>query len=481
MFIDNVTYDLIIVLINSKTHLTVKVLSEKIGKSRRIVYYVMEKLNIELKKNNIVPIINEARVGVLLNLAQKALLKNLIKDVDYILSSDERKLAMSLYISTYPKKHTVESLVDTFLVTKNTIIFDINEIKKDVKKFNKNLNIHSGRKGGYILVGEELVEIQYVYFVLKQIFNSKNSKFIQFILKLYENVSVIFTDYFITELVDKILDFEEKLGKKIAPKELDNFIFSFPYLYLFAIQTSKPNFSQNLEKLKKRLEYKLLQGLFINLNLEYNEKILTLFTLILLCTGKTLDVHSASKDYTEQINLANKLFSEFDSGIDKTLHSKDEIINDIVMYLKVVAIRNEYNIISEDVDFEIVKKNYSEIYNKIKKVVLVEKVNLTCENMALITMIFARAQKIEKVNLLLVTDEGSITKNLIKSRLISNIRNIEVNTIRKSKLNDTDLSKVDLIVSTEDLEIRKETIIINPLITNDDLINIFKYIINKDC
>lgn len=249
MFIDNVTYDLITVFVNSKKHLTVKVLSEKIGKSRRIVYYVIEKLNIELGKNNIEPIINKARVGILLNADQKGFLKNLIKDVDYILSSDERKLAMSLYISTYPKKHTVESLVDTFLVTKNTIIFDINEIKKDVKKFNKNLNIHSGRKGGYILVGEELVEIQYVYSVLKQIFNSKNSKFIQFILKLYENVSVIFTDYFITELVDKILDFEEKLGKKIAPKELNNFIFSFPYLYLFAIQTSKPNFSENLEKL----------------------------------------------------------------------------------------------------------------------------------------------------------------------------------------------------------------------------------------
>ena len=456
MFIDNVTYDLITVFVNSKKHLTVKVLSEKIGKSRRIVYYVIEKLNIELGKNNIEPIINKARVGILLNADQKGFLKNLIKDVDYILSSDERKLAMSLYISTYPKKHTVESLVDTFLVTKNTIIFDINEIKKDVKKFNKNLNIHSGRKGGYILVGEELVEIQYVYSVLKQIFNSKNSKFIQFILKLYENVSVIFTDYFITELVDKILDFEEKLGKKIAPKELNNFIFSFPYLYLFAIQTSKPNFSENLEKLKSRLEYRLLQGLFINLNLEYNEKILTLFTLILLCTGKTIDVHSASKDYTEQINLANKLFSEFEQDIDKQLYSKTDLINDIVMYLKVVAIRNEYNIVSEDVDVEIVKKNYLYIYSKIKKVVSAENANLTRENIALITMIFARAKKIQKFNLLLVTDEGSITRNLIKSRLLSNIRNLEVYTIRKSKLSDIDLSKIDLIVSTEHLEIKRE-------------------------
>ena len=50
MFIDNVTYDLIFNFINSSTNLTVKDLALKIGKSRRIVYYAIEKVNIELKK-----------------------------------------------------------------------------------------------------------------------------------------------------------------------------------------------------------------------------------------------------------------------------------------------------------------------------------------------------------------------------------------------------------------------------------------------
>ena len=53
MFIDNVTYDLIFNFINSSTNLTVKDLALKIGKSRRIVYYAIEKVNIELKKNGI--------------------------------------------------------------------------------------------------------------------------------------------------------------------------------------------------------------------------------------------------------------------------------------------------------------------------------------------------------------------------------------------------------------------------------------------
>ena len=479
MFIDNATYDLIIVFIDSKKPITIKNLAEKIKKSRRIVYYIIEKLNIELRKNDIDIIINEPRKGIFLTLEQKTFLKGLIKNVEYILSSEERKLAMSLYISTYPKKHTVELLVDTFSVTKNTIIFDINEMKKTVKKFDERLSIRTGSKGGYILVGEELLKIQYVYSVLKQIFNSNNFKFIQFILRLYENVSVIFTDFFITELVDKILDFEEKLGKKIAPKELNNFIFSFPYLYLFAIQTSKPSFSESLEKLKVRLEYKLLQDLFVNLKLECNENILVLFTLISLCTGKTIDIHSTSKDYTEQINLANKLVAEFGTDINIGINSKNDLINDIVMYLKVVAIRNEYNIVSDDLEIMSFKKKYLKIYNKIKKIVSFEKIKLTHENIAMIMMIFVSAIKTPKFNLLLVTDEGSIIKKMIKSRLISTIQNISVKTIEKSMLNDMALTDVDLLVSTENLEVKMEYIRISRLITDDDLMNVFKHILNK--
>lgn len=479
MFIDNATYDLINVFLNSNEFLTVKSLAEKIGKSRRIVYYIIEKLNIELKKNNIENIVNVARKGVLLNDKQKEILKYLIKDVDYILNSRERKLAMSLYICTYPKKHTVESLVETFMVTKNTIIFDINEIKDSMQKFNKNLTIKTGYKGGYVLNGEELVEIQYVYSVLKQIFNSKNTKFIQFVLSLYENVSIIFTDEFIGNLIDKILIFEQKLGKKIAPKDLDNLIFSFPYLYLFAIQRESFEISKDLEKMRERLEYRFLKGLFEDLNMVYNDKILTLFTLIILCTSKIIDEHSASKDYAKHIDLANKMINEFEKYENIQIESRNEIINDIVMYLKVVAIRNEYNIISEDVNVQIIKEHYPNIYNELKNIIKSEDTKLTDENIALLSLIFARVRKIKKLKLLLVIDEGSITRKLIKTKIIGNIKNIEVESIRKSKLYEYDISKIDLIISTENLDVEKDFIKINSIITNEDMLNIFNYMINK--
>lgn len=479
MFIDNVTCDLIEIFVNSKKKLTIKYLAEKIGKSRRIVYYVIEKLNIELKKNNIDIIVNESRKGVLLTLEQKLFLKDLIKDVDYILNSEERKLAISLFISTFPKKHTVESLVNTFMVTKNTIIFDINDIRKNVKKFNENLNIQTGNKGGYILVGEELVEIQYVYSVLKQIFNSKKVKFIQFILNLYKDVSIIFTNEFITELVEKVIELEDKSGKKIAPKELDNFIFSFPYLYLFAIQTVNTKFSEKFEKLKARIEYKLVEELFISLKLKYNDKILNLFTLILLCTSKILDTHSASKDYTELIDIANRLVYEFENDKSIQIEFKNQIINEIVIYLKVVAVRNEYNIISDNVDVEKVREKYDDIYCKVEKIVKLENVKFNSENIALLTMIFAKLKKNPTFNILLVTDEGTIIKNFIKSKLIANIHNVNVDIIRKSKLKDIDLSNINLVVSTEQIGIKKDFIQINKIITNEDLLNVFKFKIDK--
>ena len=150
MFIDNVTYDLIFNFINSSTNLTVKNLALKIGKSRRIVYYAIEKVNIELKKNGIDLVYNIPRKGICINESQKNFLRLLIKDVEYTLSTDERRKAMAVYLLTYPKKHTVENLVDKFLVTKNTVICDIKEIKKRTKKFNEKLDLVTATKGGYI-------------------------------------------------------------------------------------------------------------------------------------------------------------------------------------------------------------------------------------------------------------------------------------------------------------------------------------------
>lgn len=479
MFIDNVTYDLIFNFINSSTNLTVKDLALKIGKSRRIVYYAIEKVNIELKKNGIDLVYNIPRKGICINESQKNFLRLLIKDVEYTLSTDERRKAMAVYLLTYPKKHTVENLVDKFLVTKNTVICDIKEIKKRTKKFNEKLDLVTATKGGYILKGPVLFEIQYLYSILKEIFNSKNTKFIQYFLMMYSNLGYIFTDEFISLLIEKLIYFEEKLGKEITPKELDNLIFSFPYLYLFSLNNRNESI-KGTDILKERLEYRYLKDLFVDLKLEYNDNVLMLFTLIVLSTGKILDVHSKSKQYEKYIEYAKDMVDKFCLKTKVKIDDKDEIINDIVTYLKVIYVRREYKIISFDIDCDKVKKEYKELYDIIYEIAKEIDDNFNAENIAVLTMAFARVYKKKKCRILIVTDESAIIKKLIRVKIENLLKNVKIeNIIRKSKIYKMDLSNIDLIVSTEVLDVKKEVVIVDSVFKDDDMINIVKAIYKK--
>ncbi|MBE2989295.1 hypothetical protein IMK14_01290, partial [Sneathia sp. DSM 16630] len=51
--------------------------------------------------------------------------------------------------------------------------------------------------------------------------------------------------------------------------------------------------------------------------------------------------------------------------------------------------------------------------------------------------------------------------------------------IRKSKIYKIDLSKIDLIVSTEVLDVEKEVVIVDSVFKDSDMVNIVKAIYKK--
>lgn len=481
MYTDKALYDLINLLIISNKSFSITKLAEKIAKSRRIVYYNIDKINIEFSKSNIDLIINQPRKGIILNTKQKEFLKNLITNKEYVLSKIERELAINLLIATHPQKQTLGALMNTFLVSKNSILADIDKIKSNLKSFNSSIKIVAQKKGGYRLVGNELVQIQYIYTVLKKIFELKNYKYIEFIQNLYQGTSIVFSDEFVEVLINEFLKLQEKLGKKVSAKETQSFVFSFPYLYLFSIKTK--NIEKELIILKDRLEYKIIKDMlnefYIKFNLEHNDKIIMLFTLILLCTGKIADIHNTSKDYDNQRKLANDLVRKFEILSNTNIVNKDEIVDDIVTYLKVMFFRKKYNIISHDININKVKKEYKYIFETIKKISKMYRYNLNDEDLSVITLSFARVYNEKNIKVLIVTDEGKIIKKLLETKLKKYISNIKiVDIVNKSEIEKYDISSIDLILSTEnEISYKKDIIYIDYLLNKDDLLNIFMQIL----
>ena len=481
MYTDKALYDLINLLIISNKSFSITKLAEKIAKSRRIVYYNIDKINIEFSKSNIDLIINQPRKGIILNTKQKEFLKNLITNKEYVLSKIERELAINLLIATHPQKQTLDALMNTFLVSKNSILADIDKIKSNLKSFNNSIKIVAQKKGGYRLVGNELVQIQYIYMILKKIFELKNYKYIEFIQNLYQGTSIVFSDEFVEVLINEFLKLQEKLGKKVSAKETQSFVFSFPYLYLFSIKTK--NIEKELIILKDRLEYKIIKDmlneLYIKFNLEHNDKIIMLFTLILLCTGKIADIHNTSKDYDNHRKLANDLVRKFEILSNTNIVNKDEIVDDVVTYLKVMFFRKKYNIISHDININKVKKEYKYIFETIKKISKMYSYNLNDEDLSVITLSFARVYNEKNIKVLIVTDEGKIIKKLLETKLKKYISNIKiVDIVNKSEIEKYDISSIDLILSTEnEISYKKDIIYIDYLLNKDDLLNIFMQIL----
>ncbi|WP_068267835.1 BglG family transcription antiterminator [Caviibacter abscessus] len=484
MYIDKALYDLINLLLISQKEQTVTELAKKIGKSRRIVYYNLEKINIELSKLNIEIIVNDKKNGIVINNKQSEILRNLILDKEYILSKLERELAITLLIATNPKKQTLDFLVNTFMVSKNSILSDINYIKSKLKKFNNKIKISSANKGGYRIVGPELIQIQYIYTILKKISELKNYKYFDFIQNLYKNTSIVFSDEFIESLINEFYILQEKLGKKVSVKETEHFIFSFPYLYLFAVRIKNKDIEKELMVLKERLEYKILKDTLYtfsrDFNLEYNDKIIMLFTLIVLCTGKITDSHNDSKDYEKLREIANMLISNFENETKFKINDKIQISNDLVTYLKVMGFRRKYNIISQDINVDKVKKEYKSVFDIVKKISKTNNLDFNDDDISIISLNLARVVNIvKKINILIITNEGNIIKKLLVSnleKLFSNIQIIDI--IDKSKFSKYNTDNIDLIISTEDdIKYKNGVVYVDYLLSNENLIDIFTNIL----
>lgn len=148
----------------------------------------------------------------------------MIDNSKYYVNREERRLLITLLITTYPKKLNVEKMQELFMVSRNSILNDILEIKKNVVNFNSNIKINTKSKGGYDFVGDELIKIQYIYFILKEIMDLKNQKIIGYVNDMYKDIDIVFSEDFSNSIYKTLNNIQISLGKTISQKKLNIFV-----------------------------------------------------------------------------------------------------------------------------------------------------------------------------------------------------------------------------------------------------------------
>ena len=124
--------------------------------ARRTLYYNIHKLNTILKDHGFQTI--ELGSGILRvpdGLEAGARTAILSSDPEYVFSSEERKLIISVKVGISSRPVTVESLMQLLNVSRNTILAEVTELRGILKQKEVFLKSHS--KGGYDLDGDEIM------------------------------------------------------------------------------------------------------------------------------------------------------------------------------------------------------------------------------------------------------------------------------------------------------------------------------------
>ena len=140
-------------LLDAEQGLTSTYLLQILGIAKRTFYYDIEKINdylAQYKMGRLV--IGGQRIRAEIS-DRAALDRQLRKNSSYFFSVSERRAMEILYISLASEVVTINRMMETFDVSKNTALADIKMIREELDEWG--LSLHSAIKVGYQIEGEE--------------------------------------------------------------------------------------------------------------------------------------------------------------------------------------------------------------------------------------------------------------------------------------------------------------------------------------
>lgn len=147
------TVYLIRILLGSEDGLDVTSLLEKLGVTKRTLYYELEHINEWLKASGHGTVKVVSHRVILFTDNKDSLRSELDKTRSYYFSIEERKAMEIVMISLSDEPVTLEMMRAFFDVSKNTILFDIRDLKSELLQ--RNITLTSQVKSGYLIEGSE--------------------------------------------------------------------------------------------------------------------------------------------------------------------------------------------------------------------------------------------------------------------------------------------------------------------------------------
>lgn len=463
--------DILDILMN---HEYVKI--EKIVKllniSRRTVYYDISKINDHIKKYNL-EISNVRNLGYHISSEDKDKIRKVLKysKDDYILSSEERCISIIIDLFLSLEKLTIERYCNKLLVSRNTVLNDIKNVREYISKYKLELEA----KNGYKLVGSN---------------NSKRYLFIN----LYNEYNYFFDEYGYMQVFEDIKALIKNENKNIFKNTNANYILM--YLAIFYKNyyvknkdtiTFKNEDKNFLDSLDSHKEVKRLLNIIrkvLNNDIDEDE-------VYYIQTFFTKDEDIRTYFYQNELNSkyilpVNMMVKEFEKISCISIEDYDVLSKNILNHLIPSIFKIRYGIYYLNLIKSEVKQKYKSIYQFTKQVVKTIENNLDIylndDEIAYIAMYFGgysskMGVEIKIPKIVIVCNSGMATSQLLKNQIEQLFDLIEIQDILSLKNFENYEKYYDFAITTVDLN-QKQAIKVNPILTDLDKQNLLSQISN---
>lgn len=503
LILDKTSYALLEYLIQLEQPKTITEISNHVNQSRRKIYYHLQKINQALP-DDVDKIINYPRMGIILNSIQKhacTMLLNKLDKTHYVMSIDERKWLIILYICISPEYITINKLMKLVDVSRNTILNDLNNIRSQMELDQFHIQLRVTKADGYYLECHPLSKIQFIYKILQHIYNESSDIFITTIRDRLLS-STNFSNYYSKEKTDflkqLLREMSHDLGKSLNQKDSEFMLQILPYL-LMSYQNMIPS-SYNLETIQKdfhlaqeRIEYdvasKLVQKLEVEFDVTYDDMAKNIIAVLLLSFRKDIDIHNHSHDYDEMRKTLDLFLSLFEHEYRTTFTCRNTLLNQLLTHCKSLLYQKTYNIPSDAPFTNHIQHKFSHLFNITKRCVpILEKawlIHMTNDDIAYIAVHLGGAihnkynNSIDDKKITLICDEGIGIRKFFLKQCQTYISKYYIDTVftLEEFHSVKDILKSNMIISTSDaIETDLPLIIVHPILTNEDIISIISFI-----
>ncbi|HGH0391781.1 TPA: transcription antiterminator [Clostridioides difficile] len=422
-------------------NVTSQELQEKFNVSKRTIYYDILAINEQLGKS-----------GNIKNVKHKFIFEGNLCDARKIISTEEDKFLDSDYRKTFilnkillGEKISIEKLTNEMLLSKNTVVQTIT----DVKKYLQTMGLRLEYKGKYKIIGDE--------YVIRELFLIIVQENILEINSISEEVSsfdtkghIKLTDYSLLNLTK----FVEFLNKRIRDGKT---LYSYKYLN----EAKKISYFSNCKEL---------------LCEEANEN-----EQAYICTYIS-SLPSLNSEVKEDVveEYVDKLIDKFEVNTAIKLDSKHEFKKNILRHLHSSYNRIRFKFPIRNPMLDETKYKHESLYKIIKSIIENEEEfpvfeGIREEEIGFIAAYFggylrgSRDNGLRRNKVLLVCPNGLMVSKSLEIQLYKYIPTIEiVGIVSIKQLKEVNVY-YDYIITTIDIQNVNNVIVVNPLLTSSDV------------